>query len=148
MFDKLTDRIKELHDRAGTRTVFGDPMEIRGRTIVPVARVSYAFGMGMGQGRRRPEGQDGTVGEGGGGGGGISVRPLAVVEVTDTAVNVVPVVDATRLAIAGMVLAAWGVFWVGRALRTRHCACCGRRSEREPGRHGPAAGRGSDGPRA
>jgi len=140
MFDKLTDRIKELHDRAGTRTVFGDPLVIRGRTIVPVARVRYAFGMGMGQGRKRPEGEDGTVGEGGGGGGGVSVKPLAVVEVTDTAVRVVPIVDATRLALAGMALAAWGVFWIGRALRARHCECRGRGPERDAERHGPAAG--------
>ncbi|HLJ60223.1 MAG TPA: spore germination protein GerW family protein [bacterium] len=140
MIDRLADRIKELHDRAGTRTVFGDPVELRGRTIVPVARVCYAFGMGMGHGRKRPEGDDGMVGEGGGGGGGVSVKPLAVVEVTDTAINVVPIVDATRLALVGMALAAWGVFWVSRALRARHCACGGRGPEREPGRPGPGAG--------
>ncbi len=58
--------------------------------------------------------------EGGGGGGGVSVRPIAVLEITDKETKMKPIFDVNRLALAAMLLAAWNVFWITytrRALR-------------------------------
>ncbi len=120
MLEKLFDRIGQMQGAAATRTVFGEPMEVRGRTIIPVARLRYGFGMGSGRGRGAVQDQSG---EGGGGGGGVSIRPLAVVEVTDQATRVTSIVDVTRLALAGIAMVAWSVFWIARAVGDR-----GRRS--------------------
>ena len=120
MLDKLTGRIGDLQGKATVKTVFGEPIEVHGRTIVPVARVRYGFGMGIGRrGRRNEDEHDSDMvdGEGGGGGGGVSIRPLAVLEITDRETKVTPIVDVTRVALAGIALAAWAVFWISRSLR-------------------------------
>lgn len=114
MLDKLMTRIGEMQDKAAVRTVFGDPIEVRGRTIIPVARVRYGFGIGTGRAKGGPERE---AGEGGGGGGGVSIRPLAVMEITDRGTKFTPIVDVTRLALAGIALIAWNVFWITRTLR-------------------------------
>jgi len=38
MLDKLIDRIGDVQSRATVRTVFGDPIEVHGRTIIPVRK--------------------------------------------------------------------------------------------------------------
>lgn len=125
MLDTLMTRIRDMQADAAVKAVFGEPVEVRGRTVVPVAEVRYGFGMGMGRGghhEREADGEEGSAGArggGGGGGGGASIRPLAVLEITDRETKVTPVVDVTRIALAGIGLAAWAVFWIGRAARAR-----------------------------
>jgi uncharacterized spore protein YtfJ len=46
------------------------------------------------------DGEDAGMGGGGGGGGGASGRPVAVISVTEDGVQVEPVVDATKIALA------------------------------------------------
>ena len=58
---KITDR---LQASATTKTVYGDPLSVDGRTLIPVARVRYGFGAGGGNGG----GDNGSEGSGGGGG--------------------------------------------------------------------------------
>jgi uncharacterized spore protein YtfJ len=111
--ENLVGQVSRVHERATVKTVFGDPMPIDGRTIIPVAKVGYAFGVGMGRGGLEKEGS----GEGGGGGGGLNVRPVAVLEVRHDEVRVRPIADVTRLALAGMLLAAWNVFWITTTIR-------------------------------
>jgi uncharacterized spore protein YtfJ len=107
-------RIGDLQEKAGVKTVFGDPIHIDDRTIIPIARVRYGFGLGMGHGGR--PGQE-SSGEGAGGGGGMTARPVALAEITADGVKVRPVPDVTRLAIMGMALVAWNVFWVTMTIR-------------------------------
>ena len=103
----------------------GPAQERNGRTVLPLASVSAAYGLGMGFGRGEgdgetdPEGEGGGSGEGGGGGGGGRgrARPVAVVEITDESLRVHQVVDSTRITIASLVLAAWSVFWISRTVR-------------------------------
>ncbi len=65
---RLLDRIlSRFGATARTETVFGEPKEIDGVTIVPVSRAMYGFGVGSGQSE---------AGEGSGGAGGISVTPV------------------------------------------------------------------------
>lgn len=122
MFDKLIDRIGDVQGKATVRTVFGDPMEVHGRTIIPVAKVRFGFGMGMGRGKdkddeRHDDGRPHATG--GGGGGGAVIRPLAVIEISEGRTKVTPIVDMTRLSLAAIALAAWGIFWISRTLRVQ-----------------------------
>jgi uncharacterized spore protein YtfJ len=111
--ESLLGQVSQVHERATVKTVFGDPMPLDGHTIIPVARVGYVFGVGMGRGGLEKEGS----GEGGGGGGGLNVRPVAVLDVRNDEVKVRPIPDVTRLALAGMALAAWNVFWITMTIR-------------------------------
>jgi uncharacterized spore protein YtfJ len=113
--DNLIQGISELKEKAGTKMVFGDPVHAEGRTIIPVAKVRYAFGVGMGRGG--PGGQE-SVGEGGGGGGGLTARPVALIEISGDDVKVKPIPDVTRLALMGMALVAWNIFWITATVRS------------------------------
>lgn len=71
------ERIAEtLNGAAKTKTVYGDPVELDGVTVIPVAKVQYGFGGGGGEGK----GKDGDVGEGAGGGGGVVAKPVGYIE--------------------------------------------------------------------
>ncbi len=75
----MLDSLKQgLASTATVKSVYGDPMNIAGKTIIPVARIGLGFGAGTGVGKRN--GADG--GEGGGGGGGMGAVPVGVLEVT------------------------------------------------------------------
>lgn len=107
---KLLDALTDLRKRANVDAVFGKPVIADGRTVIPVAEVAYDFEMGI-----EEEAMEGGSG-GSGGSGGMSVRPVAVVEVTPGSTAVKPVVDEQKLALAGALLIGWAVFWVVRAL--------------------------------
>ena len=66
--------LQSMIERAGARTIYGEPVQAEGRTLIPVARIAYGFGMGSG---RKGEGE-----EGGGAGGGFTGQPVGVVEVS------------------------------------------------------------------
>ena len=109
--EQLLGRIGQIHERATAKTVFGEPLHANGRTVIPVARVQYGFGFGAGRDKEREEGEEETK-EGGGGGGGLSVRPIAVLEITDKETRMKPIIDVNRLALGAMLLVAWNVFWI------------------------------------
>jgi uncharacterized spore protein YtfJ len=109
--EELLGRVGEIHERATAKTVFGEPLHVNGRTVIPVARVQYGFGFGAGRDKETEEGEEETK-EGGGGGGGLSVRPIAVLEITDKETKMRPIIDVNRLALAAMMLVAWNVFWI------------------------------------
>ena len=46
----LIERITGVADKAHVNMVFGEPKEVQGRTLIPVAEVSYGFGLGLGSG--------------------------------------------------------------------------------------------------
>ncbi|MGO1057715.1 spore germination protein GerW family protein [Planococcus sp. FY231025] len=69
--------------------VYGDPIEMQGRTIIPVAKVKYSVGAGAGFGFER-EGDEGSPGseelEGGqgeGAGGAFQIKPVGIYDVTN-----------------------------------------------------------------
>ncbi len=67
----LTKQLAETVTQSGVRTSYGEPVEMDGTVVMPVAISGYGFGGGEGGG----SGPESTVqGEGsGGGGGGLSV---------------------------------------------------------------------------
>jgi uncharacterized spore protein YtfJ len=112
--DDLQKRFSDMQTKVGARTVYGEPIEIDGRKVIPVASVRYAFGMGGGTG---PKPEEADAPGGGGGGGGLRVRPVALIEVTDGKVKVEPIVDVSRLGMMAMLVGAWSVFWIAYTIR-------------------------------
>lgn len=119
--EKMFAALEDLKKVANVSAVFGEPETVGDKTIIPVAQVSYGFGMGFGEGKSPAKDEEGATGEGkgAGGGGGASVRPLAVLEITPEETKLTSIVDASRIALAGIALMAWFLFLVGRASRRK-----------------------------
>lgn len=120
--DELQKRFQEMQTKTGVRAVFGEVIEVDGRRLIPVAGVTYGFCMGGGQGPTPQEKGEKKANPplGGGGGGGMRVEPIAVIEVTTDSVKIQPIVNVTRVAIAGLLVGAWSIFWISRAMRYRN----------------------------
>jgi uncharacterized spore protein YtfJ len=124
--EEMVRRIGTIQDEVGASACFGAPVERNGHTIVPVARVSFGYGMGFGggSGGKGVPGDlsdaqtEGGEGAGGGGGGGGSSTPVAIIDITDNDVKIEPINDSTRIALGGMLFAAWAVFWLMLTIRT------------------------------
>ena len=67
---------------ARAATVFGEPVERAGITVIPVAKARWGFGGG--EGHRKDE-------DGAGGGGGVQVTPVGFIEIKDQAANFRPI---------------------------------------------------------
>ncbi len=102
--------IKEnLINKATVSSLYGEPISVGSKTVIPVARIAYGFGGGMGTSKAlRGESQGPQFGgEGGGGGGGVVAAPLGVVEVTPEATRFIRFSSGRRMmgaAIAGILL--------------------------------------------
>ena len=66
-------KAEKLGAVARAATVFGEPVERDGITVIPVAKARWGFGGGAGQ--RKEEGGRGKQEDGAGGGGGVQVSP-------------------------------------------------------------------------
>jgi uncharacterized spore protein YtfJ len=117
--EDIFQSIEELRDKASVNAVYGEPVQVGDRTIIPVADIKYGFGLGYGEGpTRSDEGEaDSTSGQGGGAGGGVAARPVAVLEITDEGVTVKTVMDEGRLAMAGIFAGIWSIFWTAKTLK-------------------------------
>jgi uncharacterized spore protein YtfJ len=106
--DVIRRFIDGVRDTFTVRTVYGDPVESKGVTVIPVAQTFVGFGAGGGGGR--------TGGTGGGGGG--VVRPIGFIEITAKGARWVPISRAW-LRIAVRVLPPVIALLASRALRRR-----------------------------
>ncbi|HLK34009.1 MAG TPA: spore germination protein GerW family protein [Terriglobales bacterium] len=108
-----TSLIQSLRDsfanHAGVKTLYGDPIEAQGKTVVPVARISYGFGAGAGS-------RGGDESNGGGGGGGLSCIPTGFIEITPQASRFVAITPNRKLAGAAALGMMVGLF-LGRRRR-------------------------------
>ena len=83
---------ERLGAAAKAATVFGEPVERDGITVIPVAKARWGFGGGLG--RRRDE-------DGAGGGGGAQVTPVGFIELKNGAAQFRPIrIISFRLMIA------------------------------------------------
>jgi uncharacterized spore protein YtfJ len=126
MLQGIADRMSAI---ATVSTVFGEARVMNGRAIIPVALVCGGFGGGGGEGKCPPtevsEQKMCQEGSGGGGGGGFTVRPLAVLEVTDGGTKLIPILDVTKIVLASLGFMG-GMMWMigkrrARAERKRIC---------------------------
>ena len=116
--EQMLQTITALQESPAVKHVFGEPTVVGEKTIIPIAAVSYGFGFGYGGGPERKDEAGNLVKKGGGGGGGQTrARPVAVLEVTPEGIDVEPVVDVSRIALAGIALGAWTVFWLAATVR-------------------------------
>jgi uncharacterized spore protein YtfJ len=81
-----------VHSAATVKSVFGEPIDAEGKTIVPVARVAYGFGAGGGAKHHSSSG-DPAEGEGAGGGGGVRAFPAGALEITHNGTRFVRYTD-------------------------------------------------------
>jgi uncharacterized spore protein YtfJ len=84
-------------------------MELKGRTIIPVAKVAYGFGAGSGKKAGSESGEGGA-----GAGGGIAVRPAGVLEITQEETRFIPIGGRRRLIGALLIGLILGMLVVGR----------------------------------
>jgi uncharacterized spore protein YtfJ len=117
--NELFDSVEKARETAHWRAAFGEPQAFENKTIIPVARVGYAFGLGFGSGTgpAGEEGQPTPGGEGAGGGGGASAKPLGVIVVTPESVYFEETEDAGKIALAGICLVALFAWQLGKTLR-------------------------------
>lgn len=93
-FQSIIDR---LQNSASVKTVYGEPTEVKGRTIIPVAKVAYAFCSST-PSRQESDGQGHNRG-----GGAIAVKPSGIIEITqDAGTRFIPIKDTEKL--IGMLL--------------------------------------------
>jgi uncharacterized spore protein YtfJ len=110
----MFDALEGLRSKASVDAAFGKPQETEGRTMIPVSSVQVGMGMGFGQGVTQEsietEQAEGESPAGGGGGGGAGAHPIALIEVSEDQTVIHPIVDETKVALAGIALGAWVFF--------------------------------------
>jgi uncharacterized spore protein YtfJ len=104
--------LKRLFDVATPASIYSAPIVAGDRTIITASEVTVGMGLGVGAGAD----QQGNGGGGGGGGGGSFARPVAVIAIGPHGVNVEPVVDVTKIALA-LFTAVGAMMIAGRRMR-------------------------------
>jgi uncharacterized spore protein YtfJ len=105
----LVPLLDKVTAAAQPSVVFSQPIEANGYTVITASEVVSTGGFGVGSDDR---------GNSGGGGGGFSMaRPVASIVIGPDGVKVRPVVDVTKLALAG--ITAWGAMAVTLARMAR-----------------------------
>ena len=94
MLERLANRIG---GSVRVKTIFGEPVEKNGVTVIPVARARWGFGGGSNAGGNTRGHQTGE-GSGTGGGGGVTVFPAGYVEVRDGRARFHPIYDPANVA--------------------------------------------------
>jgi uncharacterized spore protein YtfJ len=110
-------RLDAVKDVMTVQRVFGEPTQVDGVTVMPVA-VLRGGGGGGGGGGSSPDRNE--QGEGAGIGFGVNARAVGVFAVKDGTVTWQPAVDVTRIVLGSQLVALAAIFFVGRALRHRH----------------------------
>jgi uncharacterized spore protein YtfJ len=117
--EEIFDAIEQMRDKASVKAVFGAPVQVGQKTIIPIADIKYGFGFGYGEAptEDREEEQEADGGRGGRARGCIAARPVAVLEITDDAVRVKPVMDEGRIALTGIFTGIWFIFWTANVIK-------------------------------
>jgi uncharacterized spore protein YtfJ len=123
--DVFQDTMEEFLAAADVRVVYGEPIEHDETMIIPTAEVLCGLGFGVGSGSgtsadQNPDKPSQGSGSGGGGGGRILSRPVAVVVASPEGVRVEPVVDITKIALAGLTAVGFMVGMMFRMSSRRH----------------------------
>ena len=101
------DTVDEFLAAADVSVVYGEPIQHDDTLIIPTAEILCGLGFGVGSGSGSNTDQEAEKpsrgsGSGGGGGGRILSRPVAVVVASPEGVRVEPVIDLTKIALAGL----------------------------------------------
>jgi len=106
--DVVRQTLGRFLETVGAAGVFGTPVVREDVTVIPCAEVMMGLGMGQGSGTGVvSDGAGQSEGSGAGGGGGGTSRPVAAIVITREQVRVEPIVDATKVALAGITMFAF-----------------------------------------
>jgi uncharacterized spore protein YtfJ len=123
--EMFQDTMEEFLAAADVRVVYGEPIEHDDTIIIPTAEVLCGLGFGVGSGRGSDTEEDSDKpasgsASGGFGGGRILSRPVAVVVASPEGVRVEPVLDITKIALAGLTALGFMVGMMFRMSSRRH----------------------------
>lgn len=112
--EQISEALAAIFGDASPASVFSEPEQAGDSVIITAAAWERAggFGFGGGSGTDKSSGDEGS-GSGGGGGGSSQGRPVAVIKVGPSGVEVTPVIDFTKIGVT-LLLAGIGAW---RALR-------------------------------
>ena len=105
VLEVFSHRIKS---QVGDNTVYGEPIQAEGKTIIPVSRVAFGLGLGQGSNTNPQNSQSAEMGMGMG--GGVVAQPLGVVEVTPEHTRFIPCQDTRKwlgVLLLGIGLGLW-----------------------------------------
>jgi uncharacterized spore protein YtfJ len=86
--ESLSDK---LQISANVNKIYGNPIEVQGKVIIPVAKIAY--GLGGGYGKAKTQDKEGNREEkpaGQSGGGGIRAVPLGIIEISGENTRFIP----------------------------------------------------------
>jgi len=106
---RIGDALTGLFGEASPSTLFSEPIQHGDDLVITAVAWERAGGFGFGAGQGQGQGEESGSGEGGGGGGFSQGRPVAVIRVTPTSVEVTPVIDFTKIGVT-LLLASIGVW--------------------------------------
>ena len=107
LLESMAERVSAT---ASGRNVYGEPVVVGNRTVIPAAKLRYAFGAGAGKGK------DSSEALGGGGGGRVFAEPCGALEVTPEGARFIHFDDRRT---AGIALALGFVLGAAIAASTR-----------------------------
>lgn len=129
------DLLQSLSQTARSSAVYSEPIEKGEYTLITAAEVSVGLGFGYGMGggssatggatKSEDETQEGTApqeyggGGGGGGGGGALSRPVAAIAIGPKGIEVEPIVDVTKVALAFFTMIGSFLMMLGRMRQAR-----------------------------
>jgi len=87
--DVLRQLAEDMKQFAKTETIFGEPIEIQGSTVIPVCKMSIGYGGGGGEGEGTDEKKRGGKGSGAGAGAGVKIEPAALIIAKEGEISVV-----------------------------------------------------------
>lgn len=87
--DVLRQLAEDMKQFAKTETIFGEPIEIQGNTVIPVCKMSIGYGGGGGEGEGTDEKKRGGKGSGAGAGAGVKIEPAALIIAKEGEISVV-----------------------------------------------------------
>ena len=90
----INSAVEHARASASVKTVYGDPVAIDGKTIIPVARVGYGF-------KKKPD-TDGKP-ESAPIAGAVRAKPVGVVEISGEETRFVPVAQTKKFAITAAI---------------------------------------------
>jgi uncharacterized spore protein YtfJ len=118
--ERMFGAVEQLRGTASADAAFGEPVEVEGKVLISVAETGRGFGMAFSEEIADEEGEaplsdeQDCVGAGGAG----TARPVAVIEVTPEETVIRPIVDETKVFLAGIALVGWIFFWLVAAVRS------------------------------
>lgn len=104
---KANELMNKLFDITHPDAVFSKPVAANGYTVITACELTAGLGYGYGGGggvspqqEGQDDGENAGYGGGGGGGGGTAARPVAAITIGPNGVEVEPIFDLTKVAIA------------------------------------------------